>query len=68
MLMPSAWIVTKHYQRIPNDRWYEDNCAENNTHIIIGKANYFMSGDGYLMLARKDQPPPDLRYFKQTRK
>ena len=21
-------------------------------------------GDGYLMPARKDQPPPDLRYFK----
>ena len=62
------WSVTKHYQRIPNDRWYEDNCAENNNHIIIGKENYFMSGDGYLMPARKDQAPPDLRYFKQTRK
>ncbi len=62
------WTVTKHYQRIPNDRWYEDNCAENNNHIIIGKENYFMSGDGYLMPARKDQAPPDLRYFKQTRK
>ncbi|HMA73384.1 MAG TPA: hypothetical protein VKP67_18155 [Xanthobacteraceae bacterium] len=62
------WTVTKHYQRIPNDRWYEDNCAENNNHIIVGKENYFMSGDGYLMPARKDQAPPDLRYFKQTRK
>jgi hypothetical protein len=62
------WTVTKHYQRVPNDRWYEDNCAENNNHIIIGKENYFMSGDGYLMPARKDQAPPDLRYFKQTRK
>jgi hypothetical protein len=27
-----------------------------------------MSADGYLMPARKDQPPPDLRYFKQTKK
>jgi hypothetical protein len=62
------WTVTKTYQRIPNDRWYEDNCAENNNHIIIGKDNYFLSGDGYLMPARKDQPPPDLRYFRQTRK
>src|SRR5712664_85740 len=62
------WTVTKHYQRIPNERWYEDNCAENNNHVIIGKENYFMSGDGYLMPARKDQAPPDLRYFKQTRK
>jgi hypothetical protein len=23
-----------------------------------------MSGDGYLMPARKNQPAPDLRYFK----
>jgi hypothetical protein len=27
-----------------------------------------MSGDGYLMPAKKNQPPPDLRYFKQTEK
>jgi hypothetical protein len=63
------WTVTKHYQRIPNDRWYEDNCAENNDHIIIiGEENYFMSGDGYLMPAREDQAPPDPRYFKPTRR
>jgi hypothetical protein len=62
------WTVTKTWQRVPNDHWYEDNCNENNNHIIIGKENYFLSGDGYLMPARKDQAPPDLRYFKQTRK
>jgi hypothetical protein len=62
------WMVTKTYLRVPNDKWYEDNCAENNNHIIIGKENYFLSGDGYLMPARKDQAPPDLRYFKQSRK
>jgi hypothetical protein len=27
-----------------------------------------MSGDGYLMPAKKNPPPPDLRYFKQTEK
>jgi hypothetical protein len=42
---------------------YEDNCNENNHHIVIGNENYFVSGDGYLMPARKDQAPPDLRYF-----
>ena len=62
------YTVIKHYQRIPNDKWYEDNCAENNNHIIIGKENYFLSGDGYLMPARKDQAPPDLRYFRQSAK
>jgi Protein of unknown function (DUF4011) len=30
--------------------------------------SYFMSGDGMLMPVRKNQPPPDLRYFKQSRK
>jgi len=29
---------------------------------------YFLSADGLLMPTRKDQPPPDLRYYKQTRK
>jgi hypothetical protein len=33
-----------------------------------GKDNYLMSADGYLMPARKDQPPPDLRYFKSAKK
>jgi hypothetical protein len=64
----APWAVTKTYQRVPNDKWYEDNCTENNNHIIIGKDNYFLSGDGFLMPARKDQAPPDLRYFRQTRK
>jgi len=48
--------------------WYEDNCNESNNHVIIGKENYFLSADGLLMLARKDQAPPDLRYFRQTQK
>jgi hypothetical protein len=37
-------------------------------HVSIGKENYFLSVDGYLMPARKDQAPPDLRYFNQARK
>ena len=50
----------------PQPEWLEMNCAENNPHIRLGKENYFMSGDGYLMPARKDQAPPDLRYFKKA--
>jgi hypothetical protein len=41
------WTVVKTYLRVPNDQWYEDNCSENNNHIIIGKEIYFLSGDGY---------------------
>ena len=39
---------------------------ENNTHVSIGNEDYVKSWDGLLMPARKDQAPPDLRYFKQT--
>ena len=44
------------------------SCTEGNNQIVIGTENYFLSGDGLLMPAKKDQAPPDLRYFKQTRK
>ena len=37
---------------------------ENTHQIVIGKENYFLSADGLLMPAKKDQAPPDLRYFK----
>jgi hypothetical protein len=62
------WTVVKRYRRERNVEWYEDLCTENNNHVTVGKEHYFLSGDGYLMPAKKDQPPPDLRYFKQTRK
>jgi hypothetical protein len=60
--------IDKTYRRATNVRWVEDNCNEDNHHVYIGKDNYFLSGDGYLMPARKDQPPPGLRYFRQTQK
>jgi hypothetical protein len=63
------WTVTKHYQRVPGKvEFHEDLCSENNMHVYIGKEGYFVSGDGYLMPTKKDQAPPDLRYFKQTQK
>jgi hypothetical protein len=48
--------------------WAESVCGENNAHVTIGDEIYFLSGDGLLMPAKKDQPPPDLRYFNRTRK
>jgi hypothetical protein len=62
------WTVDKRYRRDRNVVWFEDNCTENNHHVVIGKENYFVSGDGYLMPARKNQVAPDLRYFSQTRR
>lgn len=58
------WTVMKSYRRDRNVRWTENNCTEGNMHVVIGEENYFISGDGYLMPARKGQQPPDLRYFR----
>jgi hypothetical protein len=62
------WTVTKSYRREKNPIWNEYDCNEANNHVAIGKENYFLSGDGYLMPGRKGQQPPDLRYFNQARK
>jgi hypothetical protein len=62
------WTVDKRYLRNPNPRpvWPEYYCGEHNAQVTIGKENYFLGADGELMPTRKDQPPPDLRHFKQT--
>jgi hypothetical protein len=64
------WAVNKLYRRDPNPRpvWIEDDCAESNAWLEIGKEGYYLSGDRELMPSKKDQPPPDLRYFKQSGK
>jgi hypothetical protein len=63
------WTVDKQYLRNPDPQpiWPDFSC-EGNAHVQVGKENYFISGDGLLMPARRDQPPPDLRYFKQSGK
>jgi hypothetical protein len=62
------WTVTKKFRREHNPIWYQNDCSEDNHHVTVGKENYFLSADGYLMPAKKNQPPPDLKYFKQSRK
>jgi hypothetical protein len=61
------WTVDKMYLRNPNPHplWPEYYCGESNAQIVIGKQNYFLGGDGFLMPAKKNQSPPDLRYFAQ---
>jgi len=60
------WSVDKTYKRNPNPypNFSRVTCMENTNQIVIGKENYFLSADGLLMPAKKDQTPPDLRYFK----
>jgi hypothetical protein len=62
------WVVNKDYRRVVSDKpiWFDHQvCGEGNVHVGIGKEVYYLSGDGLLMPAIKDQPPPDLRYFKK---
>jgi hypothetical protein len=62
------WTVDKKYVRNSNPRpnWIEHICAESNAQIKIGNEHYFLSADGRLMPTRKDQPAPDLSYFKNS--
>jgi len=64
------WVVTRKFERDPDPQpwWREVVCSENNQHVHIGKENYMISAEGLLIPARKDQPPPDLRYFNQSQK
>jgi hypothetical protein len=60
------WTVDKRYVRSQDPRldWDEAYCTEGTAYIAIGKEGYYLSADGLLMPAKKNQAPPDLRYFK----
>jgi hypothetical protein len=64
------WTKNRTYKRNPDQRvqWNEDACAADNSMVRIGDDAYFLSSDGKLMPVRKNQPPPDTRYFKGTQK
>jgi hypothetical protein len=64
------WSVRKSYKREagPRIEWRENMCAEGSTHVRIGQESYMLSAEGELMPAKKNQTPPDLRYFGQARK
>jgi hypothetical protein len=65
------WTVHKTYGRDPNKErpiWRDNNCGEANNHVKIGQQHYMLSAEGYLMPTKKEQPPPDLRYFKPVQK
>jgi hypothetical protein len=64
------WTVLKTYTRNADPKHVvrEDVCAENNPWVKIGDQPYYLSADGKLMPSKPNQPPPDLRYFKQQTK
>jgi hypothetical protein len=60
------WTSHKRYVRDadPLAEWFESVCVLSNAQVYVGKENYFLSADGFLMPAHKGQAPPDARYFK----
>jgi len=69
--LTQPWTVTKTFRRDPKVKepvWQSAVCAADNSLVRIGEDAFFMSPDGYLMPITKDQPPPDLRYFKKSEK
>jgi hypothetical protein len=68
--LTGPWTVTQTYSRLPNPKpvWVEQECAEGQAFVQIGNENYMRSADGDLMPTKKDQAPPNLKYFKQSPK
>ena len=64
------WSALKSYRRSADKYpiWREENCPAITLLTKIGNEIYFKGADGKLMPTRKDQPPPDLRYFNQVRR
>jgi hypothetical protein len=64
------WTVDKKY--VLSDEqypiWPEYYIAEGNAQVVIGKENYFLSSEGLLMPTKKNQAPPDLRYFTSSQR
>jgi hypothetical protein len=58
------WTVDKTYRLQKNPDWVQNICTVGNMHVVIGKDAFFLSADGLLMPSKKDQAPPDLRYFR----
>ena len=63
------WTSDRQYYRVSEKvgQWPETFCQEGNANIVIGKENYWRV-DGLLLPTKKNQAPPDLRYFNQSQK
>jgi hypothetical protein len=64
------WSVDKTYRRNPNPypQFARVSCMEGTNYVVVGMEVYFLSGDGFLMPTKRDQAPPDPRYFRKTSK
>jgi hypothetical protein len=62
------WTSDRQYMRVAEKvvQFPETWCQEGNHNILIGNENYLLRSDGLLMPSKKNQAPPDLRYFTQS--
>jgi len=60
------WTVDKTFRRNPDPQpeWPESYCHETNKWLVLGGEAYILDEQGILMPTRKDQPPPDLHFFR----
>ena len=63
------WSALKTYARSPEKYpiWREENCPGITRLTKIGNEIYFKGADDNLLPTRKDQPPPNLKYFNRAR-
>jgi hypothetical protein len=61
------WTVFKTWRRDAEKFpiWRDENCPHVTAMIKIGDELYYRDNENNIMPTRKDQPPPDLRYFGQ---
>jgi hypothetical protein len=64
------WSVDKTFKRDANPfpPFSRTLCTETTQQVVIGKDTFMLSADGLLMPSKKDQAPPDLRYFKPVQR
>jgi hypothetical protein len=64
------WTVDKTFRRNADAQpdWPESYCHVTNDRIVLGNETYRLNEEGILTPTRKDQPTPDLRYFKPAPK
>jgi hypothetical protein len=66
--LTQPWTVDKTFRRNADAHpdWPEYYCHVTNKRLVLGNESYLLDQEGLLAPARADQPPPDLRYFKQA--
>lgn len=62
------YTIKRTYTRAKKNVFSDTLCALDESYLILGDENYFISADGFVMPAKKGQRPPDLKYFSNAGK